>query len=45
MNYRSVFGFIWNEPNEKSAALYTKENIITPVYNDSTDLEMDIYEE
>ena len=40
-----IIGFIGNEPNEKSAALYTKENIITPVYNDSTDLEMDIYEE
>ncbi|MCR4789216.1 MAG: hypothetical protein K5888_11565 [Lachnospiraceae bacterium] len=40
-----LIGFIGKETNEESAALYTEDNIITPVFNDSTDLEGDIYEE
>ena len=37
-----IIGFIGAEPNEKSDALYTEDNIIIPVYNDSSDLEGDI---
>ncbi len=40
-----IIGFIGSEPNSESDALYTKDNIITPVYNDSTDLEGDIFDE
>ncbi len=40
-----IIGFIGKETNEESAALYTEDNIITPVYNDSIDLEGEIYEE
>jgi hypothetical protein len=45
MEEDGIIGFIGKETNEESAALYTQNNIITPVYNDSTDLEGDIYEE
>ena len=38
-----IIGFIGKEPNEESDALYTPDNIITPVYNDSIDLEGDIF--
>ena len=38
-----IIGFIGKEPTEESDALYTPNNVITPVYNDSIDLEDDIY--
>lgn len=40
-----IIGYIGSEPNSESDALYTKDNIITPVYNDSNDLEGDIFDE
>ena len=45
MEEDGIIGFIGKETNEESAALYTQDNIITPVYNDSIDLDGDIYEE
>jgi hypothetical protein len=45
MDEDGIVGFIGRETNEESDALFTDDNIITPVYNDSTDLEGDIYEE
>lgn len=45
MEEDGIIGFIGKETNEESSALYTQNNIITSVYNDSTDLEGDIYEE
>ena len=45
MEEDGIIGFIGEETNEESAALYTSDNIITPVYNDSTELDGDIYEE
>ena len=45
MQEDGIIGFIGKETNEESAALYTNDNIITPVYNDSIDLEGNIYEE
>ncbi len=40
-----IIGYIGTEPSEKSDALYTGDNIIIPVYNDSIDLEGDIFDE
>lgn len=40
-----LIGYIGKELSEESAALYNSENIITPVYNDSMDLEGDIFYE
>lgn len=45
MKEDGIIGFIGPETNEESDALYTKDNIITPVFHDSIDLEEDIYEE
>jgi hypothetical protein len=45
MQEDGIVGFIGSETNEESDALYNGENIITPVYNDSIELEGDIYEE
>ncbi len=45
MEKDGYIGFIGKETNEQSALLYTSDNIITPVFNDSMDLEDDIYEE
>ena len=45
MEEDGIIGYIGSEPNEKSDALYTEDNIIIPVYNDSMDLEGDIFEE
>lgn len=38
-------GFIGSETNEESDKLFTCNNVICPVYNDSTELEGDIYYE
>ena len=38
-------GFIGSETNEESDKLFTQDNIICPVYNDSMELEGDIYYE
>ncbi len=40
-----IIGYIGKEPNEESALLYNAENIITPIYNDSMDLEEDVFYE
>ena len=40
-----IIGFIGKEPDEESAALYNPDNVITPVFNDSIDLEGDIFYE
>jgi hypothetical protein len=45
MKEDGIVGFIGSEPNDESDALYTSDNVITPVYNDSTELDGDIYEE
>ena len=45
MDEDGIIGFIGSEPNEKSDALYTEDNIIIPIYNDSTELEGDIFDE
>jgi len=45
MEKDGYIGFIGKETNEQSALFYTSDNIITPVFNDSMDLEDDIYEE
>lgn len=45
MEKDGYIGFIGKETNEQSALLYTSDNIITPVFNDSMDLNDDIYEE
>ena len=45
MTEDGIIGYIGAEPNEKSDALYNENNIIIPVYNDSTDLEGDIFDE
>ncbi|MCR5788776.1 MAG: hypothetical protein K6G83_02715 [Lachnospiraceae bacterium] len=45
MQEDGIIGFIGKETNEEAAALYTQDNVITPVFNDSMDLEGDIYEE
>ena len=38
-----IIGFIGKETNSESDALYTGDNIIIPVYNDSIDLEDDVF--
>ncbi|SEQ35744.1 hypothetical protein SAMN02910369_01643 [Lachnospiraceae bacterium NE2001] len=43
MEEDDIIGFIGAETNEESDALYNGNNIITPVYNDSIDLEDDIF--
>ena len=45
MKEDGIIGFIGAETNEESDALYTEDNIIIPVFNDSTDLEGDIFDE
>lgn len=45
MQEDGIIGFIGAEPNAESDALYTPENIITPVYNDSIEQEEDIFYE
>ena len=45
MEEDGIIGFIGKEPNEESDALYTKDNIIIPIYNDSNELEGDIFDE
>ncbi len=43
MSEDGIIGYIGKETNAESDKLYTSENIITPVYNDSIELEEDIY--
>ena len=43
MKEDGIIGYIGTEPNAESDALYSPENIITPVYNDSIELEEDIF--
>lgn len=38
-------GFIGKETNEESDKLFTQGNVVCPVYNDSIELEGDIYYE
>ncbi|MCR4961946.1 MAG: hypothetical protein K6A74_10850 [Lachnospiraceae bacterium] len=45
MKEDGIIGFIGAETNEKSDALYTDDNVIIPVFNDSNDLEGDIFDE
>ena len=45
MQEDGIIGFIGTEPNAESDALYSKDNIITPVYNDSIEQEEDIFYE
>lgn len=40
-----TIGFIGEKTNDRSDALYKNENIICPVYNDSIDIDGDIYYE
>lgn len=40
-----TIGFIGKDTNEESDKLYTQENQICPVYNDSIELEEDIFYE
>lgn len=40
-----TIGFIGRETNEESDRLFEQDNIICPVYNDSMELEGDIYYE
>lgn len=40
-----ILSFIGKEPNEESYSLYNKEDAIIPIYNDSIELESDIYYE
>ncbi len=43
MKEDGIIGYIGTETNAESDALYSPENIITPVYNDSIELEEDIF--
>lgn len=45
MEEDGIIGFIGKETNEESDTLYTKDNIIIPIYNDGTELEGDIFDE
>lgn len=45
MEEDGIIGYIGEETNEESAALYNENNIIIPIYNDSIEQEGDIYEE
>lgn len=40
-----TIGFIGRETNEESDRLFEQDNVICPVYNDSMELEGDIYYE
>lgn len=40
-----IIGFIGKKTNSESFKLYTPDNLIIPVYNDSMELEGDIYYE
>ncbi|MCI9228876.1 MAG: hypothetical protein HFG86_12770 [Dorea sp.] len=40
-----ILSFIGKEPNEESYSLYNKGDAIIPIYNDSIELESDIYYE
>lgn len=42
MKEDGIIGFIGKEPDSTSDSLYLSGNIITPVFNDSIDLEEDI---
>jgi len=42
MTEDGFIGFIGKETNSESDALYTENNIITPIFNDSIELEEDI---
>ncbi len=43
MEEDGIIGFIGKETNQESSRLYTRDNIITPIFHDSMDLEEDIY--
>ena len=43
MKEDGIIGFVGKETSEESDALYTGDNIIIPIYNDSIDLKDDIY--
>ena len=45
MEEDGIIGYIGEETNAESDALYTADNTIIPIYNDSSDLEGDIYDE
>ena len=45
MQEDGIIGYIGTEPNEESDALYTEDNIIIPVYNDSIDMEESIVQD
>lgn len=45
MDEDGIIGFIGKETNQESDKLYTEDNIIIPVFNDSIELEGDIYYE
>ena len=38
-----ILSFVGKETNEESDMLYREDNIIIPIYNDSIELESDIY--
>lgn len=40
-----ILSFVGEEPNEESYSLYKKDNAIIPIYNDSMELESDMYYE
>lgn len=40
-----ILSFVGEEPNEKSYSLYNKGDAIIPIYNDSMELESDVYYE
>ncbi|MEZ3485560.1 MAG: hypothetical protein K1W22_02895 [Lachnospiraceae bacterium] len=40
-----ILSFIGKEPNEESYSLYKKGDAIIPIYNDSIELESDVYYE
>lgn len=43
MREDGIIGFIGKEPNAESDRLYSPNNVIIPVYNDSTEQEEDIF--
>lgn len=43
IEHDGIIGFIGSRTNGESDRLYTADNIVTPVYNDSMNLEADIY--
>lgn len=40
-----ILSFVGEEPNEESYSLYNKGDAIIPIYNDSIELESDMYYE